>query len=103
VLKSIWTAERVECPNCDVPLVIIGFDWRMGMMSFRPARIARLCLRCRRRFEVSEGRPLEWLASVLPAPFRPTHLQLWEVIPIDWPRLSLGHARPVQIVDREGA
>jgi len=59
--------------------------------------------RCRRRFEVPEDRPLAWLASVLPAPLRPTHLRLWEVIPIDWTRLSLGHARPVQIVDREGA
>jgi len=94
VLKAIWTAEQVACPNCDVPLVLISFDWQKGMMSFRSARIVRHCLRCRRRFEDSEDRPLEWLVSVLPAPLRPTNLRLWAAIPIDWPRPALAQLLP---------
>jgi len=97
VLKSIWFAERVACSNCDVSLILTAFCWKRGMLSFRSGRAVRHCPRCRRQFEVSEGRPLEWLASVLPAPLRPTHMRLWEVIAIDWLRLLLGHARPVQI------
>jgi len=103
VLKTVWNADRAECPNCDLPLVLVAFEWRLGMLSFRSARIVRHCLRCRRRFEASEDRPLAWLASVLPAPLRPTHMRLWEVIAIDWLRLLLGHGRPVHIIDRVGA
>jgi hypothetical protein len=102
VLKSIWRAEHVACPNCDVPLVLIAFEWRMGTLSFCSARIVRHCLGCRRRFAVAEERPLAWLADVLPAPLRPTHLRLWAAIPIDWLELSLRRDRAVQTVDREG-
>lgn len=100
VLKAAWNTERVECPNCDVPLVLVSFGWQRGMLSFRSGRVVRYCLRCRRRFEVNEDRPLAWLADTLPAPLRPTHLRLWASIPIDWPRLSLGNAQSVQVVDR---
>lgn len=96
VLKAAWFAEHVACPNCDVPLMLTAFCWQRGMLSFRSGRVVRHCLRCRRRFEVSEDRPLEWLANVLPPPLRPTHLRLWSVIPINWQRLSLGAGRPVQ-------
>ena len=90
VLKAVWRAERVECPNCDVPLVLIGFNWQMGMLSFRSGRSVRMCPRCRSRFDAEEEKPLDWLASVLPPPLRPTHLRLWGTIPINWPHLSLG-------------
>ena len=102
LLKSIWIAERVECPNCDVPLLLIGFDWRMGMLSFQSARVVRVCLRCRRRSVATEEEPLTWLAGLLPPPLRPVSLQLWQPIPIDWPRLSLGRGRGVQVVGRDG-
>jgi hypothetical protein len=102
VLKSIWNAERDQCPNCDVSLVLLGFEWRIGMLSSRPGRSSRVCPRCRRRFDRVEETPLTWLASVLPPILRPTHLRLWDTVPINWPRLSLAHHRPVQFVDREG-
>ncbi len=101
VLKAIWFAELVECPNCDVPLVLVSFGWQRGMLSFRSGRVVRYCLRCRRRFEVNEDRPLAWLADTLPAPLRPSHLRLWDTIPINWSVPSLGHARPVQLADGE--
>ena len=101
VLKSIWNAERVSCPNCDVPLVVVAFEWRMGLLSFRSARIVRVCLHCRRRFEFSEEKPLSWLGKVLPPLLRPTHLQLWQPIPIDWLELSLGRGRVAQVAGRE--
>ena len=101
LLKSVWNAERVECPNCDVPLMLIGFEWQKGMLTFRSGITVRVCLGCHRRFGAAVEEPLAWLASVLPPRLRPTHLRLWGAIPIDWPRLSLGHARPVHVVDRE--
>lgn len=102
VLKSIWNAEAVACPNCDVPLVVVSFEWRMGVLSFRSARIVRVCLHCRRQFEVTEEEPLTWLAGLLPPPLRPTHLMLWQPIPIDWLRLSLGRGRVAQAAGSEG-
>ena len=101
VLKSIWRAEHVACPNCDVSLVLIGFEWRKGMLSYRYGRTVRVCLGCRRRFEAAMAEPLAWLASVLPVPLLPTHLRLWASIPIDWPRLSLGRGRVVQVAGRD--
>ena len=101
VLKSIWRAETVPCRNCDVPLVLVGFEWRRGMLSFRSGRTVRVCSRCCRRFEAAEEEPLAWVASMLPPGLRPTHLRLWKTIPINWISMSLGNARPVQIVDRE--
>jgi hypothetical protein len=102
VLKAVWNAERVECPNCDMPLVLVGFEWRIGMLSFRSGRSVRVCPQCRRRFDRVEETPLAWLASVLPPDLRPTQLRLWDTGLINWPRLSLAHHRPVQFVDREG-
>lgn len=102
VLKTVWNAERVGCPNCDVPILLVAFSWRTGMLSFRSAQIVRHCLRCRRRFAVAEERPLAWLESVLPPQLRPTHLMLWRSIPIDWPRMSLGHAQAVQLAGLGG-
>jgi hypothetical protein len=90
VLKAAWNTERVECPNCDVPLILVAFEWQKGMLSFRSGKVVRHCFRCQRRFEVAEDRPHEWLASVLPAPLRPTHLRLWAKMPINWSVLSLG-------------
>jgi hypothetical protein len=97
VLKSIWNAEVLTCPNCDQPLVLVSFDWRKGMLSFRSARIVRHCLRCRRRFAVAEVDPLAWLAKVLPPALLPTHVRLWQSIPINWSGLSLGVGRSVQL------
>ena len=102
VLKSIWIAEAVACPNCDVPLVVVSFDWQMGLLSFRAARIVRVCLHCRRRFEVMKEEPLAWLASVLPAHLRPVSLRLWAAVPIDWLELSLGRGRVAQAAGCEG-
>jgi hypothetical protein len=96
VLKAAWNVERVECPNCDEPVVLVTFEWRTGMLSFRSARLLRHCFRCWRRFEITEERPLAWLAKVLPPALRPTHVRLWATIPVDWTRLSLGRAEPVQ-------
>lgn len=84
VLKSIWVAEGVPCPNCDRPLLVTGLTWNRGMLSFRSARVVRHCLRCRRRFEVNEERPLVWLASVLGPELRPTSLTLWRPFVIAW-------------------
>ena len=97
VLKPIWNAEKVKCPNCDQPLVLVSFDWPKGMLSFRSARIVRQCLRCRRRFPVAEEEPLAWLAKVLPPALLPTHVRLWQSIPINWSVRSLGIGRPVQL------
>ncbi len=102
VLKASWNAEAVPCPNCDIPLMLVAFDWRMGMLSFRSGRVVRVCLRCRRRFEVAVQEPLAWLASVLPPPLRPSHLRLWAAVPIDWGGLSLGRGRVVQRAGRGG-
>lgn len=97
VLKSIWNAEKVTCPNCDQPIVVVAFEWRKSMLSFRSARIARHCFRCRGRFAVAEEEPLAWLAMVLPPALRPTHVRLWAIIPLNWSGLSLGVGRPVQL------
>jgi hypothetical protein len=97
VLKSIWNAEKVSCPNCDQPNVFLSFNWPKGMLSFRSARLVRHCFRCRRRFEVREEKPLVWLARVLPPAQRPTHLRLWAMIPINWLVPSLGVGRSVQL------
>lgn len=102
LLKSMWNAEAVPCPNCDTPLVIVGIDWRMGLLSFRSARVVRHCLRCRRRVLAAEEEPLAWLAKVLPPLLRPTYLLLWKLTPINWHQLSLVNAPPVQLAGREG-
>jgi len=101
VLKSIWRAERIGCPNCDRPLVLTSFGWHDGPLSFRSARVFRHCPRCRRRFEVAEPEPLRWVASVLPQGLRPSHLEQWRTFEIDWSRLAFKHDRPVQFADRE--
>ena len=102
VLNSIWIAEGINCPNCDVPLVVVSFDWQMGMLSFRAGRVVRHSLRSRRRFLTAEEEPLAGLASVLPPPLRPTHLQLWREFEIDWLRLSLGRGRVAQAAGQDG-
>lgn len=102
VLKSIWVAERVACPNCDQPLVLVSFDWPKGMLSFRSARIVRHCFRCRRRFAVAEEEPLAWLARVLPPALRPTHVRLWGLLPINWLVSLPGVGQPVQRGAGEG-
>ena len=99
VLKSIWMTERIECPNCDMPLCMTSLTWNQGRLSFRPARLHRHCLRCRRRFDANEEKPLAWMASVLPPALRPTHLEQWRRFEIDWTRLAFKHHRPVQLVD----
>lgn len=101
VLKAVWKAETVPCPNCDRPLVLTSVGWHEGPLSFRSARVFRHCLGCRRRFEAHKPEPLRWLASVLPPALRPTHLEQWRTFEIDWPRLAFKHHRPVQFVDRE--
>ena len=101
ILKTIWRAETGRCPNCDRPLLMMSFEWQLGMLSFRSGRSIRVCPWCRRRFEAVEEKPLAWVASVLPPTLRPTHLRLWDTIAINWPHLSLGNAQPVQVADRE--
>lgn len=102
VLKAAWNAEHVECPNCDVPLMLTAFCWQRGILSFRSGKVVRHCFCCRRRFEVAEERPLAWLADTLPAPLRPSHLRLWATISINWSVLWLGVWRPVQVGVGEG-
>lgn len=102
ILKAVWNAERVACPNCDRPLVLTSFGWHQGPLSFRSARVFRHCTVCRRRIEADEPEPLAWVASVLPSGLRPTHLEQWRKFEIDWSRLAFKHHRPVQFADREG-
>ena len=102
VLKAIWNAERIECPNCDQPLLVTSYEWTRGMLSFRSARVIRHCLRCHCWFEAAVEEPLAWLASVLSPALRPSHLRLWKLIPVNWISMSLGQDRPVQLGCREG-
>lgn len=102
VLKAIWNAEVVTCPNCNQPLVLVSFDWPKGMLSFRSGRVVRHCLRCRRRFAVAEEEPLAWLAKVLPPALLPTHVRLWGLLPINWSMPSLALGQPVQLGAGEG-
>jgi len=102
VLKAVWNAERANCQNCDTPLMLIGFGWQMGMLSYRSGMAIRHCRGCRRRFVAAVEEPLAWLAEVLPPFLRPTHLRLWAAILIDWSRLSLDRGRVVQVADSLG-
>ena len=102
VLKAIWNAEGVPCPNCDRATTLTAFSWTQGPLSFRSARAVRHCLRCRRRFETDEGKPLEWLASVLPPDQRPTRVRQWRDSAIDWGRLGVRRPRLVQRLGGEG-
>lgn len=101
VLKAIWNSERIECPNCDVPMFLTSVGWHKSMLSFRSARLHRHCPRCRRRFEAHEPEPLTWLASVLPPHLRPVRLEQWRTFEIDWSSLGFKHRRPVQVAGQE--
>ncbi len=102
VLKAIWNAEGVPCPNCDTAMTLTAFSWPQGPFSFRSARVVRHCLRCRRRFETDEEKPLEWLASVLPPDQRPTRVRQWRDFEIDWGRPAFFGLRLVRAAGREG-
>lgn len=102
VLKAIWNAESVSCPNCDAPVILTTFSWTKGPLSFRSARIVRHCPGCRRGFESEESEPLVWLASVLPPDQRPTRVRQWREFEIDWDRLVVRLPRLVQRVGGDG-
>ena len=101
-LETIWNAETSRCPNCDRAMLLTGFSWTQGPLSFRSARMVRHCLRCRCQFETDEGKPLEWLATVLPPGQRPTRVRQWRDFEIDWGRLGVSRPRLVQRVGGDG-
>jgi hypothetical protein len=67
VLKAVWLADAVACPNCEVPLLLYRFDWRRSGFLNTHAAAWRACERCRRSFEepLGYGDPWDWLVARL--------------------------------------
>ena len=85
VLRQINEYERGACPNCDdATLVVVGFAWHRGLLSWRPGHVDRVCFCCDRWFPTAEADPLGWLARAVEPCRRPAGLRLWRRHQIDW-------------------